>query len=102
MTNRDEVARRVAERLGIRLSSDGTIYHSMPNKLAAASKVWDALISSVEQAEKAEARVEELQKALRAIMDEADQSNGGKGARLPILLYMRELAEAALSAKEKV
>jgi hypothetical protein len=34
--------------------------------------------------------------ALEAIVDEANQSNGGKGARLPIVIYMKELAEAAI------
>ena len=34
--------------------------------------------------------------ALLDIVAEADQSNGGKGAKLPIVLYMRELADKAV------
>jgi hypothetical protein len=43
-----------------------------------------------------ECRVQELEAGLREIITEADQSNGGKGARLPIVLYMKELAEKAI------
>lgn len=39
-----------------------------------------------------------LAEALHEIIDEADQSNGGKGARLPIVLQIREIAESALRA----
>lgn len=39
----------------------------------------------------------EMLEALEAIVAEADQSNGGKGARLPIVIYMKELAEAAIT-----
>jgi hypothetical protein len=34
--------------------------------------------------------------ALEEIVDEADQSNGGKGAQLPIVLHIREIAIAAI------
>jgi hypothetical protein len=46
------------------------------------------------------ARERELRAALLEIMAEADQSNGGKGARLPIVLHIREIARAALSTCE--
>jgi len=34
--------------------------------------------------------------ALKEIISEADQSNGGKGAQLPIVLHIRSIAEAAI------
>lgn len=44
-----------------------------------------------------ESQVRVLEEALRDIVAEADQSNGGKGARLPIVLHIREIAIAALA-----
>ncbi len=38
----------------------------------------------------------ELLGALQEIVDRADQSNGGKGAQLPIVLHIREVAIAAI------
>jgi len=38
----------------------------------------------------------ELLEALQEIIDRADQSNGGNGAQLPIVLHMREIAIAAI------
>jgi hypothetical protein len=42
-----------------------------------------------------EAEGERLRKALLEIISEADQSNGGKGPELPIVLHLRTLAVAA-------
>ena len=41
----------------------------------------------------------DLLEALREIIDDADQSNGGKGAQLPIVLHIRSIAEAAISRR---
>lgn len=42
----------------------------------------------------------ELLEALHAIVDEANQSNGGKGAELPIVIYIKKLADAAIRKAE--
>ena len=38
----------------------------------------------------------ELLEALKDIVDEANQCNGGKGARLPFVIHLKELAENAI------
>lgn len=47
-------------------------------------------------------RCEAMREALNSIIEEADQANGGKGARLPIVIYMRELAVEALKEAAKL
>lgn len=39
----------------------------------------------------------DMLEAMEAIVAEADQSNGGKGAKLPIVLYIKELAQKAIA-----
>jgi len=82
---RDEVARRVAERLGLEPPQALRLNKSY-------AKLWDALISAELQREQAERRVEELEKALRKIA--SCKISGGCST-------CKRVARAALSPKAK-
>jgi len=107
MPTRDEVARRekieheLARQLGYATEKDDVEYVGNMVIQLRQSNLWSALIDSELRHEADWARIQELKEALRAIIAEADQSNGGKGAKLPIVLYMRELAAEALLSEEK-
>lgn len=91
MTERDEVARRVAARLGRRFDEwiEDWAKHQPES---AVMKLWNALLDAELRADKAELRIQELKTALREMCN-----NGGTSAGEWMPIATLKKAQALLS-----
>ncbi len=60
-------------------------------------KMTDRVMRSAQGAKATEVMGDDLLEALKAIVDECEQANGGKGPRLPMVIYIHGLAKIALA-----